>query len=115
MVFVAVVASFTPLVVVVTCVVLVAAIVGVVVVVVADTRSASASLDGVLGIAVRPEPAHGCRRCRPGPFSMVLMPGGGGFGPSADGPMTRPRSDRWCEAELSACCAAAASSSILSC
>jgi hypothetical protein len=40
---------------------------------------------------------------------------GGGFGPCADGAPASPRSERWCEAELSACCAAAASSSAFSC
>jgi hypothetical protein len=93
----------------VACAVLVAVIVVVAVAVVVDTRSLSASLDGVLR-----EMALDCRRC-PGPFSSALMPGGDGFGPCADVATPRPRSDRWREAELSACCTAAASSSVLSC
>jgi hypothetical protein len=40
---------------------------------------------------------------------------GGGFGPWADGTPGRPHSERWREAELSACCAAATSSSAFSC
>jgi hypothetical protein len=40
---------------------------------------------------------------------------GGGFGPCADGVAARPRSERWSEDELSACCAAAASSNAFSC
>jgi hypothetical protein len=40
---------------------------------------------------------------------------GGRFGPCADGAPTRPRSERWREAEVSACCAAAASSNTFSC
>jgi hypothetical protein len=39
----------------------------------------------------------------------------GGFGPWADGAPAHPRSERWREAELFACCAAAASSSAFSC
>jgi hypothetical protein len=39
----------------------------------------------------------------------------GGFGLWVDGAPARPRSERWREAELSACCAAAASSSAFSC
>jgi hypothetical protein len=35
--------------------------------VVVDARSPSASLDGVLGITVRPELALDCRHRRPGP------------------------------------------------
>jgi hypothetical protein len=40
---------------------------------------------------------------------------GGGFRPWVDGAPARPCSERWREAELSACCAAAASSSAFSC
>jgi hypothetical protein len=40
---------------------------------------------------------------------------GGGFGPRADGAPACPRLEHWREAELSACCAAAASSSAFSC
>jgi hypothetical protein len=40
---------------------------------------------------------------------------GSGFGPWADGAAARPRSERWCEAELSVCCSAAASNSAFSC
>jgi hypothetical protein len=39
----------------------------------------------------------------------------GGFVPWADGAPARPCSERWCEAELSTCCAATASSSTFSC
>jgi hypothetical protein len=49
----------------------------VVVAVVVDTPSPLASLDGVPGVAVGPEPALDCRRRRPDPFSTVLMLGGG--------------------------------------
>jgi hypothetical protein len=84
---------------------------------VVNTPDPSASLDGVVGIAVGPELTLDCRCCRPDPFSIVLMPGGG-FEPCVDGAVpaaARPRSDRWHDSELSACCATAASSSALSC
>jgi hypothetical protein len=93
----------------------------VVVAVVVDTPSLSASLDGVPGIMVGTEPTLDCRHHRPGPFSTVLMPGGGWpgvSGPCADGAApaaTRPHSDHWRDVELSACFAPGASSSTLSC
>jgi hypothetical protein len=40
---------------------------------------------------------------------------GGGFEPWANGAQALPHSECWCEVELSACCAAAASSSAFSC
>jgi hypothetical protein len=49
------------------------------------------------------------------PSSCPCCGGGGGFGPWGDGAPARPRSERWREAELSACCAAAASSSAFNC
>jgi hypothetical protein len=49
------------------CAVVIVVIVVVVVTVVVDARSPSASLDGVLGITVRPELALDCRHRRPGP------------------------------------------------
>jgi hypothetical protein len=71
----------------------------VVVAVVVNTRSLSVSRDGVPGVVVGPEPALSCRCRRLAPFSTVLMPRGGGFGPCADGAVARPHSDRWRDAE----------------
>jgi hypothetical protein len=87
----------------------------VVVVVVVDTLSPSASLDGVPGVTVRPEPALDYRCHRTAPFPAILMSRGGRFRSCADGAPARPCSDRWREAELSACCIAAALSSAVSC
>jgi hypothetical protein len=57
--------------------VLTAAIAVVAVVVVVDARSLSASLDGVPGITVEPEPALDRRCCGPGPASAILILGVG--------------------------------------
>jgi hypothetical protein len=94
--------------------VLIAAITVVAVVVFVDARSSSASFDGVPGVAVGSELALDYRCCCPGPISTVLIPVGGGFQRCAEDAAPRPRSNRWREAELSACCAAATSSSVLS-
>jgi hypothetical protein len=80
-------------------------------VVVVETLTPSSGLDGVPRITVRPKTALD-RRCR-GPTSLpaLSMLGRRRIRPWADGAPARPCSERWREAELSACCATTASSS----
>jgi hypothetical protein len=70
---------------------------------------------GVAGVMVGPEltPEGRCRGSDSLPASLLLE--GGGFRPRADGALARPRSERYRKAELSACCATAASSSAFNC
>jgi hypothetical protein len=86
-----------------------------VVAVVVDTFGPSTGLDGVPSIAVGPKTTLD-RRCHGSNSLPVLsMLEGVGFRPWADGAPAHPRYERWREAELSACCAAAASSNAFSC
>jgi hypothetical protein len=62
-----------------------------------------------------PRPLLTADAAAPPPSSRSRCSEGGGFGPCADDAPARPRSERWREAELSACCATAASSSAFSC
>jgi hypothetical protein len=86
-----------------------------VVVVVVDALSPSSSLDGVPGVTVWPEltPNHDAVTATPSPCPCCR--GGGGFGPCADGAPARPRSEHCRKAELSVCCATAASSRAFNC
>jgi hypothetical protein len=82
---------------------------------VVDALGPPSGLNGVTRVAVKPKTAPD-RRCRGSASLPVLsMLEGGGFGPCADGAPSCPRSERWRKAELSACCAAAASSNAFSC
>jgi hypothetical protein len=80
-------------------------------VVVYDTLSSSGSLDGVPGIAVRPETALDRRRRGSDSVSLSLRLRRRRRIRTVGG----RRSERWREAELSACCAAADSSSAFNC